>query len=284
VALLKFTLPAPCKLNLCLNITGRRTDGYHELQTAFQLLDYADQLDFSSAATLQVSPLAGVATVDNLVHRAAVSLAEATGCTSGAEIRLHKKVPSGAGLGGGSSDAATTLVGLNLLWGTGLGLAELATLGLRLGADVPVFVHGQSAWAEGVGERLQPLELPQRWFVVIQPNCQISTQEIFSHPGLTRHSTPITIARFLEAGSANDCEQVARALYPEVDAALQWLSGWGLARMTGTGSCVFTDVDTQAQAEVICAAVPAQWRSFFAAGLNHSSLHQAVAGLGALSG
>ncbi len=280
MALLKFQLPAPCKLNLCLTITGRRADGYHELQTAFQLLDYADQITFASADSLQVSALSGVAAEDNLVYQAAQKLAALTGCAAGANIQLSKRIPSGAGLGGGSSDAATTLVGLNLLWGTGLSLTALANLGLELGADVPVFVHGQSAWAEGVGEQLVPLKLPQRWFVVIQPDCQISTREIFLHPDLTRNSTPITIARFLETGSLNNCEAIARMLYPQVDEALQWLSRWGLARMTGTGSCVFIDVDTQAQAETIQSAVPAKWTSFSAVGVNDSSLHRAMASLG----
>ena len=192
MGLLTLQLPAPCKLNLCLNITGQRADGYHVLQTAFQLLDFCDVLTFSPAPRLQVSALAGVKPSDNLVYQAAQLLAEHTGCDMGVDIQLHKQVPSGAGLGGGSSDAATTLVGLNYFWQTGLSLNELATLGLELGADVPVFVHGQSAWAEGVGEQLQPLSLPPRTYVVIQPNCQISTREIFSHPGLTRHSSPIT--------------------------------------------------------------------------------------------
>lgn len=276
MALLNFQLPAPCKVNLCLNIIGRRPDGYHDLQTAFQLLDYADQLSFALADTLQIGALSGVATTDNLIYRAARKLQAATGCVAGANIQLQKRIPSGAGLGGGSSDAATTLIGLNLLWGTGLTLDELAILGLELGADVPVFIQGRSAWAEGVGERLESLTLPPRWFVVIQPDCQISTREIFSHPDLTRNSSPITIARFLELGSSNDCEAIARMLYPQVDEALQWLCRWGLARMTGTGSCVFLDVETQAQAEAIQAAVPAKWGSFSAKGLNESSLHRAL--------
>jgi 4-diphosphocytidyl-2-C-methyl-D-erythritol kinase len=266
-------LPAPCKLNLCLNITGQRADGYHVLQTAFQLLDFCDQVTFSAAPSLQVSALVGVTPGDNLVYRAAQLLAEHTGCAQGVDIQLQKRVPSGAGLGGGSSDAATTLVGLNYFWRTGLSLDELATLGLSLGADVPVFVHGQSAWAEGVGEQLLPLRLPPRTYVVIQPNCQISTREIFLHPGLTRHSSPITIARFLEVGGSNDCEAIVRILYPEVDAAVRWLSRWGLARMTGTGSCVYVEVVDEAEAQTVLAEKPAEWFGFSAQGVNTSALH-----------
>ncbi|MFT4721170.1 MAG: 4-diphosphocytidyl-2-C-methyl-D-erythritol kinase [Candidatus Azotimanducaceae bacterium] len=273
MGLLTLQLPAPCKLNLCLNITGQRADGYHVLQTAFQLLDFCDVLTFSPAPRLQVSALAGVKPSDNLVYQAAQLLAEHTGCDQGVDIQLHKQVPSGAGLGGGSSDAATTLVGLNYFWQAGLSFDELATLGLALGADVPVFVHGQSAWAEGVGEQLQPLSLPPRTYVVIQPNCQISTREIFSHPGLTRDSSPITIARFLEVGENNDCEAVVRVLYPEVDTALRWLSRWGLARMTGTGSCVYIEVVDEHEAQAVLAEKPAEWFGFSAQGVNTSALH-----------
>jgi 4-diphosphocytidyl-2-C-methyl-D-erythritol kinase len=273
MGLLTLQLPAPCKLNLCLNITGQRADGYHVLQTAFQLLDFCDLLTFSPAPRLQVSALAGVKPSDNLVYQAAQLLAEHTGCDKGVDIQLHKQVPSGAGLGGGSSDAGTTLVGLNYFWQTGLSLDELATLGLALGADVPVFVHGQSAWAEGVGEQLQPLSLPPRTYVVIQPNCQISTREIFLHPGLTRHSSPITIARFLEVGANNDCEAIVRVLYPEVDTALRWLSRWGLARMTGTGSCVYIEVADEDEAQAVLAEKPAEWFGFSAQGVNTSALH-----------
>jgi 4-diphosphocytidyl-2-C-methyl-D-erythritol kinase len=273
MGLLTLQLPAPCKLNLCLNITGQRADGYHVLQTAFQLLDFCDLLTFSPAPRLQVSALAGVAPSDNLVYQAAQLLAEHTGCDKGVDIQLHKQVPSGAGLGGGSSDAGTTLVGLNYFWQTGLSLDELATLGLALGADVPVFVHGQSAWAEGVGEQLQPLSLPPRTYVVIQPNCQIATREIFLHPGLTRHSSPITIARFLEVGANNDCEAIVRVLYPEVDTALRWLSRWGLARMTGTGSCVYIEVADEDEAQAVLAEKPAEWFGFSAQGVNTSALH-----------
>ncbi|MFT6516705.1 MAG: 4-diphosphocytidyl-2-C-methyl-D-erythritol kinase [Candidatus Azotimanducaceae bacterium] len=273
MGLLTLQLPAPCKLNLCLNITGQRADGYHVLQTAFQLLDFCDVLTFSPAPRLQVSALAGVKPSDNLVYQAAQLLAEHTGCDQGVDIQLHKQVPSGAGLGGGSSDAATTLVGLNYFWQAGLSFDELATLGLALGADVPVFVHGQSAWAEGVGEQLQPLSLPPRTYVVIQPNCQISTREIFSHPGLTRDSSPITIARFLEVGENNDCEAVVRVLYPEVDTALRWLSRWGLARMTGTGSCVYIEAVDEHEAQAVLAEKPAEWFGFSAQGVNTSALH-----------
>jgi len=273
------TLSAPCKINLFLHVTGRRADGYHNLQTAFQLLDYVDMVHIERSDKLIVGDLPGVKGEENLVSRAAAILlahGQQNGRLSeqgaGARITIEKRIPMGAGLGGGSSNAATVMHGLNVLWGLGLTTDELCALGLSLGADVPVFIAGYSAWGEGVGEELRPLELPQKWFLVVKPDCAISTAEIFSNPELTRNTSPITIARFLEGGARNDCEVIVRKLYPEVDEALTWLSHRGLARMTGTGSCVFIELDSKEQAEEIQVQLPGTWRSFVAEGLNKSPL------------
>jgi len=212
--------PAPAKLNLFLHVVGRRPDGYHELQTVFQLIDLADELEFELRDDGRLRRLAGPAEVEpdrDLSLRAAQLLQASTGTPLGADIRVRKRIPLGGGLGGGSSDAATTLVALNALWGTGLSPTQLAALGLGLGADVPVFVHGHSAWAEGVGECLTPLELPERWFAVIRPRVAVATAEVFQAPELTRNSPRITIRGFLEAGGRNDCEPVVAARWP----------GWG---------------------------------------------------------
>lgn len=275
---LNFRLPAPAKLNLFLHILGRRADGYHELQTVFQLLDYCDWLTFEPAQRLLVEcPGIELPPAENLVYRAAQALQEATGHREGAHIRVTKNIPAGGGLGGGSSDAATTLAGLNLMWRLGLDTARLAEIGRALGADVPVFVAGRSAWAEGIGEKLQPVDLPDKVYLVISPGCEVATAEIFAHPDLTRQGTAITIARFLEGGTQNVCEPVVRRLYPPVDEALQWLGQWGTARMTGTGSCVYVAFATRDEAQQALAAVPDKWQAFVAEGVNVSPL------LGALS-
>ncbi len=273
------TLPAPAKLNLFLHITGRRPDGYHLLQTIFQLLDVGDELDFSARADGQITlatDLEGVATEDNLVVRAARALALHTGCTAGADIRLRKRIPTGGGLGGGSSDAATTLLGLNHLWGCGLGLEELARIGLSLGADVPVFVHGRSAWAEGVGEVLQPVALPSRWYLVIYPGCPVNTAVIFKDRELTRNTPVITLAAFLTGQVHNDCEPVASRLNPEIARALAWLASHGTARMSGTGSAVFAAFEDEYAARRAAAAVPGEWTRFVARGLDRSPVHAAL--------
>ncbi|MCB1645611.1 MAG: 4-(cytidine 5'-diphospho)-2-C-methyl-D-erythritol kinase [Pseudomonadales bacterium] len=267
-----FSLPAPCKLNLCLLITGRRANGYHELQTAFQLLDFGDDISFAMADELIINE-PGEVRDDSLVRRAALALQEKSGTCFGAAITLRKKTPIGAGLGGGSSDAATVLLGLNHLWQTGFSLTELADIGLALGADVPVFVHGRSAWAEGVGEKITPLSLPEKWFVVVQPGCQIATGEIFSNPGLTRNSSPITIARFLETGAGNDCESVVKTLYPEVAEAFSELGQYGPVQLTGTGSCVYLVFESEAEGARVLERVPSRWKAFLARGLNTSPLH-----------
>jgi 4-diphosphocytidyl-2-C-methyl-D-erythritol kinase len=268
---------APAKLNLFLHVTGRRTDGYHELQTLFQLIDLCDTITISLRADglieRPVGP-AGVAPEADLTLRAALALQRATGTGQGAELRVHKRIPQGGGLGGGSSDAATTLLALNELWDCGLSLDELASLALPLGADVPVFVRGFSAWAEGVGERLTPVSLPEAWYVIIYPGVGISTQEVFQSPELTRNSPLITIRAFFQSGGHNDCEPVVRARSPEVAAAIDWLTREGSAQLTGTGSCVFTARRSAAEAERLAARVPERWMSFVARGLSTSPVHE----------
>lgn len=268
--------PAPAKLNLFLHVTGRRADGYHELQTIFQLIDLTDTLSFTVRPDGRLERPEGPRDVPpeaDLTLRAARALKEATGTPLGATLHVHKRIPLGAGLGGGSSDAATTLLALNELWGCGLTLAELARLGLPLGADVPVFVQGSSAWAEGVGERLTPVELPERWYLIIYPGVGVSTREVFQSPELTRNSPLITIRAFFDSGGRNDCEPVVRARAPEVADALDWLARFAPARMTGTGACVFAVFGSAAEAERLAAQVPDRWMSFVARGLNTSPAH-----------
>ena len=269
--------PAPAKLNLFLHVTGRRADGYHELQTLFQLIDLCDTVTISlreDGVLDRPAGAAGVAPEADLTLRAARALQQATGTRQGADLRVHKRIPQGGGLGGGSSDAATTLLALNELWGCRLSLDELAALALPLGADVPVFVRGFSAWAEGVGERLKPVSLPQAWYVIIYPGVGVSTREVFQSPELTRNSPLITIRAFFESGGRNDCEPVVRARSPEVAAALEWLGREGTARLTGTGSCIFLARGSAAEAERIAARVPDRWISFVARGLERSPVHE----------
>jgi 4-diphosphocytidyl-2-C-methyl-D-erythritol kinase len=267
--------PAPAKLNLFLHVTGRRSDGYHELQTAFQLIDLCDTLDFELDGEGRIERVAGnplVAAEDDLVLRAARLLQRRSGVRLGARIALRKRIPLQGGLGGGSSDAATTLVALNELWGLGVGVDELASLGLELGADVPVFVRGRSAWAEGIGEDLLPIDLPQRWFVIIRPAVSVSTASVFQAPELTRNSPKITIRGFLQTGGRNDCEPVVAERYPEVRQALDWLGQFGKARMTGTGSCVFAAFLGQEAAQRVVSTLPGGWEGFVARGLAVSPL------------
>ncbi len=264
------TLACPAKLNLFLHITGRRDDGYHLLQTVFQLIDRCDTLTLTPRDDGRVVFHCSDSTLegdDNLVVRAAALLRETTGSRRGASIHLTKRIPTGAGLGGGSSDAAAALRGLNHLWQCGLGEDALATLGLRLGADVPLFVRGRSAWGEGVGEVLTPVELPPRFYLVITPNCHVSTQDIFSHRELTRNTTAIKMAAFLEGHTRNDCENVVRSLYPPVDEALNWLQNFAPARMTGTGASVFATFDSEQLATAILHQIPAGMKGFVARGL-----------------
>jgi 4-diphosphocytidyl-2-C-methyl-D-erythritol kinase len=269
--------PAPAKLNLCLHIVGRRADGYHLLQTAFQFIDLADELSFYWRPAGVIERIAGPDTVpadQDLVVRAARLLAESTGINTGAAIALEKRIPIQAGLGGGSSDAATVLVALNHLWGGGLSIDRLADLGLKLGADVPVFVRGLAAWAEGIGEQLTPMDFPEWSYLVIQPPVSVSTAEIFQASELTRDTPLTTIRAFLAEGGHNDCTATVRARYPAVAQALDWLADYGEARLTGTGACVFAGWPERAAAERAAAQLPSAWRGFVVQGCNRSPLLQ----------
>jgi 4-diphosphocytidyl-2-C-methyl-D-erythritol kinase len=273
------TLPAPAKLNLMLHITGRRADGYHELQTLFQFLDYGDELVLRPREDGQVRLLTELPGVDhdsNLIVRAARLLQRESGCALGADIQLNKRLPMGGGIGGGSSDAATTLVGLDHLWNTRLGEDRLAELGLNLGADVPVFVRGRAAFAEGVGERLQPVDLPEPWFLVIAPQVSVSTAEIFADPELTRNTPAITVRSLLAGGGHNDCQPVVEKRYPEVRNALSLLNKFVQARMTGTGACVFGSFPNEGEADKVRRQLPATLPSFVARGRNVSMLHRSL--------
>jgi 4-diphosphocytidyl-2-C-methyl-D-erythritol kinase len=269
------TIPAPAKLNLFLHITGRRPDGYHELQTLFALLDYGDRLHISAADELRLDADADTpASEDNLVWRAARLLQHHTGTEAGAALHLDKRLPVGGGLGGGSSDAASTLLGLNRFWGLDLQLDTLADLGLELGADVPVFVRGHSAWAEGVGEQLTPVELPDAWYLVVHPGVRVSTGAVFNDPQLTRQYPKSTLATFLGDGPErfdNHCEPVARRLFPAIGEALDQLrERAGNSRLTGTGACVFARVPDEASGARMLAALPSAWSGFVARGINRS--------------
>jgi 4-diphosphocytidyl-2-C-methyl-D-erythritol kinase len=264
------TLLSPAKINLFLHITGRREDGYHELQTLFQLLDWGDSLSFtannSGEITLRGMDL-NIPTTENLIFRAASLLQRGD---TGVDILVQKRIPAGAGLGGGSSNAATTLLALNHLWQLKLPRDELQALGATLGADVPVFVGGRTAWAEGIGEVLTTVDLEQRWYVIITPCCHVSTSQIFSHLQLTRNTSPIKMAAFFEGYSRNDCQQLVRTLYPAVDESLSWLNRFGEARLTGTGSSVFAGFGTESEARVVLQQLPGQWTGVVARGLNQS--------------
>jgi 4-diphosphocytidyl-2-C-methyl-D-erythritol kinase len=267
--------PAPAKLNLFLHVTGRRADGYHELQTLFQLVDLADTIAIRVRADGVIERPEGPAGVPedaDLAVRAARALQAAGRAPLGASLRVLKRIPIGGGLGGGSSDAATTLLALNELWGLRLPPSELLALGRSLGADVPVFIEGSSAWAEGIGDRLTPVTLPSRWYLLIDPRVSVSTRQVFQSPELTRNSSLITIRAFFESGGRNDCEPVVRALCPEVAEALDWLQQRASARLTGTGSCVFAAYESAAAAERLAAQVPDRWRSFVARGIDRSPL------------
>ena len=267
--------PAPAKINLFLHITGQRDDSYHLLQTAFQFLDYGDVLQFGVHDNPSISlstAIDGVDDEDNLIIRAARALQASANIQQGVNITIEKRLPIGGGLGGGSSNAATTLLALNQLWQCHLSKTELAQLGLTLGADVPIFIHGEAAWAEGVGEQLSPISPPEPWYAVLVPNCHVSTAEVFSSQELTRDCEPITISRFLSGEGRNICEDVVTKHYPQVSEALSWLSQFGKARMTGTGACIFASFDSRAQAQQVITAIPAHWQGFVAKGCNCSPL------------
>lgn len=277
-----FPWPAPAKLNLFLHVTGRRSDGYHQLQSLFQFLDHGDSLFFVPRGDTRIRRIEGPPEIDpeqDLVVRAARTIQRASGCELGADIRIDKRIPLGSGLGGGSSDAATTLVALNRLWNLGFTTDELAALGLGLGADVPVFVRGQAAWAEGVGERLTPVDLPEPWYVVLTPPVAVDTAEIFGASELRRDCARISLQDYVDVDGAtsNVCEPVTCARYPAVAEALAWLRRFGAARMSGTGASVFLSLDTRAQASQVAAQAPQGWSRIVTRGLNRSPLRDAAA-------
>lgn len=267
---------APAKINRFLHITGQRDNGYHELQTVFQFLNYADELRFTILDHNEIShnnPLPGIEPKDDLTIRAARLLQQETQCPLGVQISITKRLPMGGGLGGGSSDAATTLVALNELWNLQLDIDHLARLGVQLGADVPIFVHGFSAWAEGVGEKLSAIELDESWFVVLIPSVSVSTAEIFSTPSLKRNCSPISISDYLSGKGTNVCEPIVSRLYPEVAQAIKWLTQFAPARMTGTGACVFAAVASEQEAKQILSKKPEKFNGFVAQGKNLSPLY-----------
>lgn len=273
--------PAPAKLNLFLHITGRRADGYHELQTVFRLLDWGDTVFLrprrDGVVARTGAGTAGVAEADDLTVRAAILLQDAAKCAQGVDIRIEKRIPMGGGFGGGSSDAASVLVALDRLWGLGLGEARLALLGQRLGADVPVFVRGRNAWAEGVGERLTPIQLPSAWYVLASPDVHAATAALFQAPDLTRDAPPVTIAGFLSgAVLGNAFEPVLRRREPAVEAAFKTLAGIGTPRLTGSGSGCFVEFADRGSAEAALAALPPGMNAWLARGAERSPLLDAV--------
>ncbi len=266
--------PAPAKLNLMLHVLGRRADGYHELQTVFRLIDLCDALSFTprqDGRVCRVNDIPGVPATQDLCVRAAELLRAHAGVRDGVDITLHKRIPMQGGLGGGSSDAATVLCALDHLWQLGLGDATLISLGVQLGADVPVFVAGRNAWAEGVGERLVALELPPASYLVVQPDCAVSTAEIFHADDLTRSTPPLTINDFLAGKGHNDCAAPVVRRHPEVGEALAWLGRYGQPGLSGTGACVFLPCSL-AEARALLAALPARWRGWAVRGLSLSPL------------
>ena len=268
------TVPSPAKLNLMLHITGQREDGYHELQTIFQFVDYGDELSFQlrNDNEITLSPeIEGVNFEDNLIIKGARALQNhknAANKICGANIQLKKILPMGGGLGGGSSNAAVTMLALNKLLTLGYSIDEMALMGASLGADVPVFVRGHSAWGEGIGEELCPIDLPNRWFVIIYPDCHVSTQQIFSAPELTRNTPPITVSAVFDGSARNDLQPVVVSKFEQVKTALDWLSGFGPAMMTGSGACVFAGFDSQDEAQRVAQRARDTFEVFVAKGIN----------------
>lgn len=265
------SLQSPAKLNLMLHITGRRDDGRHLLQTVFQFIDLNDQMEFDLTPDGSIQrnhSNTPVSEAEDIVIQAAELLQERFRVDRGVQISIDKHIPIGGGLGGGSSNAATTLLALNQMWSLNLGLSELAEIGLDLGADVPVFVMGRAAWASGIGEQLSPIELSEPWYLVIHPGVQVSTAKIFAAEELTRDCDAITIRAFLSGSGINVCEKVACNLYPEIQLAIDWLNQYGNARMTGTGACVFAAFDSLEQAEGVVSRAPSKWDSFVVKAMN----------------
>ncbi|WP_038872798.1 4-(cytidine 5'-diphospho)-2-C-methyl-D-erythritol kinase [Vibrio jasicida] len=272
--------PSPAKLNLFLYINGRTENGYHELQTLFQFVDHGDELSIQAngSGEITISPeIEGVPLKDNLIWKAATALQRYANCSYGAHIDLHKILPMGGGIGGGSSNAATALVALNYLWQTHLSDDELAEIGLALGADVPVFVRGFAAFAEGVGEKLSPAHPDEKWYLVVRPNVSIATADIFTHPDLTRNTPKRDLETLFNTPSVNDCEKIVRMLYPEVDKQLSWLLQYAPSRLTGTGSCVFAEFSSKAEAKAILAQLSDNVSAFVAQGRNISPLKETLA-------
>ena len=273
--------PSPAKLNLFLYITGRRDNGYHELQTLFQFVDFGDELTVTAnkkTSAITISPaIPGVATEDNLIWKAATALQQYTSTSFGADIELKKVLPMGGGIGGGSSNAATVLVALNYLWQLNLSDDQLAKIGLKLGADVPVFVRGYAAFAEGVGEQLQPANPDEKWYLVVKPQVSIATVDIFTHSELTRNTPKRALSTLLEQEYVNDCEKIVRMLYPEVDKQLSWLLQYAPSRLTGTGSCVFAEFNSKKEAESVLEQLPDTVSAFVARGRNISPLKETLA-------
>jgi len=281
------TLPAPAKLNLMLHIVGQRPDGYHNLQTLFQILDFGDTLSLENQPGLDITlncSTAELTTPDNLVIKAARALQASSNTDQGARLYLDKRLPLGGGVGGGSSDCATALLGLNRLWSLNFSLNQLTQIGRSLGADVPLFVRGQSAWAEGIGDRLTPVNLPEHWFVVVHPGIHVSTAELFRHPQLTRHTPVSTIRSALGGAGRNDFEHVARALYPEIDHAFGQLAQFrtahsGPVRLSGSGACIFLKTESDMTAQHILNRIQQQnpnYSGFIARGLNQSPLQRTL--------
>jgi len=268
--------PCPAKLNIFLYINGKRPDGYHELQTLFQFLDFGDWLHIKVRDDGKINLISSIADLkveDNLIYRAATLLQQHTNTPLGADLELDKILPIGGGVGGGSSNAATALVALNYLWKTGLTTEELAKLGLMLGADVPIFVHGKAAFAEGVGEQITYCEAPEKWYLVLKPNVSISTAVVFSDPDLPRNTPKKPLQQLLQEKYANDCEKVVRDHYSEVEELLNWLVEYAPARLTGTGACVFAEFNDEQSAQLVLQAKPKNCFGFVAKGLNLSPLH-----------
>lgn len=276
---MRLTCPAPAKLNLFLHVVGRRPDGYHLLQTLFRFIDLHDTLHFKlrdDGEVRRVNGVDGVAEAEDLCVRAARLLRAETGCKLGVDITVEKRIPMGGGLGGGSSDAATTLIALNRLWALGLSRERLMQLGLRLGADVPVFVFGENAFAEGVGEALQAYPLPPAWYLVLFPPVHVPTAQIFTHPELTRDSVSITIRALLKQQLRNDLQSVVCRMYPEVASYIAWLGNFGKAMMTGSGACVFAEFESRSQAEAVFRQMPPGMRGVVAQGLMRHPLQDWV--------
>ena len=275
-----YAFPSPAKINLFLHITGQRNDGYHNLETAFQFLDYEDTLHFAVTEHIAIellTPIAGVTNEENLIMRAATALQQATNTRLGAQIKIDKRLPMGGGIGGGSSNAATVLLVLNTLWQTQLTIEQLADIGLKLGADVPIFIHGFAAFATGVGEHLTAIAPEQPYYLISKPDVSISTQSVFTSPDLTRNTSPLDLDHLDINSCHNDCQKLVIKQYPEVANLLAWLVEYAPSRMTGTGACIFSRFETKEQAEYVQQQLPENISSFVAKGVNKSPLHQALA-------